>query len=152
MNMHSVEIMEHANIHFPYQMEVASFVNYKPLIKHFRNGKHNVSSIYFPKFKFSYTTSKIVYLSNEINALTELLNIRYDFDLIQEIISKYKALFIMARFYINSEATVPIRSDEMVNALRSKATECDNICYEYDYIETDNSLFDAKYGFCSKIY
>lgn len=153
--MHSINKREHAGVFFSYLENISCFVDYSPLTDYFKDDTLDgvkKQPIYFPKYKFSYTTAKIVYLSNEINALTEILNEEYDDNILETVISKYVDLFTMAEFYVVNEASTPIREDTLVDVLRLKPLQCNELCYKYSYIEKDNSLFDAKYGFSSKIY
>lgn len=155
MTMHCFEKKEHANIHFSYQLQVSSYVDYTPLTEHFIDmfGGFYTKPIYFPKYIFSYTTARIVYLSNYINALTMLLNHRFDAKKFKLLISKFIELFTLAGKYItNNLETNLVTKKSIIDALKMKPYECDEVCRNFNYLDNDNKLFEAEYSFTSISY
>jgi hypothetical protein len=150
--MHCFENEKHANINFSYQLQVSSFVNYTPLTEHFIDmfGGFYTKPIYFPKYIFSYATARVVYLSNYINALTMILNHRFDAKHFELLISKFIELFTLAGKYVtNNKETNLVTKKSIIDALKNKPYECDEVCRKFNYVDNDNKLFEAEYSFTS---
>lgn len=158
MRMTQLNDKDTTDIKFPYLINISSLLDYHPLVDYFEDilrSKYfaqNCRNIYFPEFIFSPTTAKIIYISNEINALTNSVYRKFDKDILELIISKYIDLFTQAEIYMNNEASHPVKMDSMVIELHKKSYDCSFLCSRFDYIEKDNTLFNVMYKFCSKSY
>lgn len=156
--MTQFENIEVTNIKFPYEIEISEFLNYEPLVDYFEDTlcsklfAENSSPIYFPEFKFSSITAKMVFISNEINALTNVIYRKFDNEKLEKIISKYIELYTLGESYMRNESSYPIREDKMIIALQEKSYDCSFLCSKFDYLEKDDVLFNAMYKFCSKSY
>jgi hypothetical protein len=146
------------SIPFSYQMKISSFLEHNKLTKHFeymftsKIFAENSAPVYFPEFMFSETTAKIVYLSNEINALTNRLCQIFETSTLKSIINKYIELYVLAEIYMKNEASLPVKNDHLVIELLKRSYDCTQLCSDCKYVDKDNLLFDAMYKFCSKSY
>jgi hypothetical protein len=138
-----------ASISFSYQIKVSSFLYHSKLTRHFEDMfiskifADNSAPIYFPEFIFSKTTAKIVYLSNEINALTNRINKNFETRTFKSIIAKYIELYVLAETYMKNEASYPIKDDSMVIELQNKSYDCKSLCSKFNYVDKDNILFKS---------
>lgn len=158
MKITQIESGHCKNIGFTYQQKISQFMDNDTLTGHFEdmmtNAILNESSppVYFPDFMFSETTAKIVYLSNEINAMSKKLKLNFETGLLKTIIAKYIELYTLAEFYMNNEASYPIKNDSLIRELHNKSYDCTQLCSDCNYVDKDNLLFNVMYKFCSNSY
>jgi hypothetical protein len=155
--MHSSENREKANIKFPYEIEVSNYIDYIPLtnyiIDSFNGSFLSSKPIYFPKYVFSDSTAKIVYLSNYINALTFMVQNNFDENKYRLLMATFIELFTLVKMYIqNEDEKNLVTKKNIIRALKPKQKEYRIAQDLFRNVEKDNLLLNNKYLITSTNY